>query len=100
MPTSTTARSASSSSSPDPSPTSALHPRMPLTAANAADCATAVEAKGGHGSVVAEQPRVVLESLHRRLDLALGLDPPHPGRALDALARLEVLVDLEEVLDL
>jgi hypothetical protein len=36
----------------------------------------------------------------RRLDLALGVCATHPRRALDALARFEVLVDLEEVLDL
>ena len=35
-----------------------------------------------------------------RLDLGLCGFPPCPGRALDGLAWLEVLVDLEEVLDL
>ena len=35
-----------------------------------------------------------------RLDLGLGLRTARPGGALDALARFELLVDLEEVLDL
>src|SRR5256885_1128790 len=35
-----------------------------------------------------------------RLDLRLGVRAPHPARALDALPRLQILVDLEEVLDL
>jgi len=33
-------------------------------------------------------------------DLGFGCLAPHPGGALDRLARLEVLVHLEEVLDL
>jgi hypothetical protein len=36
----------------------------------------------------------------RVADLRLGAGPALPGGALDRLARLEVLVDLEEVLDL
>src|SRR5262249_30340007 len=39
-------------------------------------------------------------SLARLLDLGLRLGAPGPGRALDALSRLQILVDLEEVLDL
>ena len=39
-------------------------------------------------------------ALPGREDLGLGLGPADPGRALDRLAGLEVLVDLEEVLDL
>ena len=58
---------------------------------------------GGRGDA-----RVVIGAVRDRVlvalpggdDLGLGLDPADPGRALDALARLQVLVDLEEVLDL
>src|SRR5690606_17775786 len=42
----------------------------------------------------------VLGALEGAADLLLRLLPAHPVRALDGLAGLEVLVDLEEVLDL
>src|SRR4051794_6045917 len=42
----------------------------------------------------------VEEALPGQLDLCLGLLPAGPVRAFDALAGLECLVDLEEVLDL
>jgi hypothetical protein len=41
-----------------------------------------------------------LVALERRLDLGLRLGAAHPLGTLDGLARLQVLVDLEEVLDL
>src|SRR5690349_3894244 len=43
---------------------------------------------------------LVLRTLVRGSDLALGVRAADPQGALDALAGLEVLVDLEEVLDL
>src|SRR5699024_784845 len=52
--------------------------------------------RGEAGSVAA----VVVETLAARLDLGFGVDAADPGCALDGLAGLEVLVDLEEVLDL
>src|SRR4029079_12215294 len=42
----------------------------------------------------------ILRALPRRPDLPLGVGAADPGSALHALARLERLVDLEEVLDL
>src|SRR5690606_26883595 len=51
--------------------------------------------KGG-SSVAA----LLLEALVGPLDLGLGVRAAHPVGPLDRLARLQVLVDLEEVLDL
>src|SRR5689334_19218701 len=51
---------------------------------------------GTRGSVAA----LVLEALVGPLDLGLGVDTADPVGALDGLAGLQVLVDLEEVLDL
>src|SRR4051794_4528279 len=56
---------------------------------------------GRHGHVVVgARGDGVLVTLAGRDDLVLRLDASDPGRALDALARLEVFVDLEKVLDL
>jgi hypothetical protein len=52
------------------------------------------------GRFLSPQARGVLRAFPRCVDPALGLGPPDLCRSLDALARLERFVDLEEVLDL
>ena len=76
---------------PSPSVIRAAHTRAGVMSTNARsepDLCTALHPCG------------LLQPTPGRLDLGLGRRTPRPGGAFDALARFELLVDLEEMLDL
>src|SRR4051794_3715763 len=84
-------------------------PRRPGTRTRERRSAASARSRGGdaadrrsYETIRATESVVALlgEPLARRLDLGLGLVATDPVGALDRLAGLQVLVDLEEVLDL